>query len=77
MMYCCLCLAYGDERPCDVLNAGGLPLCYEHNASIIERSRKPQPVRTVVIGSPEHVEEDFLNNQLLKVIAEIEAHEFL
>src|ERR1700690_4442257 len=57
MMFCCICHAYGDERPEDVLNAGGVPLCYEHNANINEQSRKPQQPRVVTF--PRTADEDY------------------
>jgi hypothetical protein len=55
-MFCALCLARDDERPADVFNAGGVPLCYEHNASINEQSRKPQPSRVVTFPRTPEVE---------------------
>ena len=55
MMSCALCLAMDENRPGDVVNAGGIPLCFEHNASINEQSRKPKPPRIIGNRSPEQL----------------------
>jgi|HubBroStandDraft_5_1064220.scaffolds.fasta_scaffold369895_2 hypothetical protein len=59
MMFCCLCFANGDERNRDVLNAGGMPLCYEHNASVNEQSRRPPAPRVVTL--PRTPEEEYVD----------------
>jgi hypothetical protein len=42
-----------------------VPLCFEHNASINEQSRRPKPPRVIVIGSPEHIESQYIARSLL------------
>lgn len=67
MTFCCLCHANGDERNGDVLNAGGVPLCYEHNAAINERSRRPQPPRVVTF--PRTAEEEYLDRVVQSMLS--------
>jgi len=58
-MFCCLCRANGDDRNGDVLNDGGVPLCFEHNASINEQSRRPPAPRIVTF--PRTADEQYVD----------------
>jgi hypothetical protein len=49
MTRCCLC--FDEDRPANVLNGGGVPLCWEHNAACKEQSRKTAAPRVVTLGS--------------------------